>query len=79
MADVTPEVRLAMLEQAMHQLMGNGKPGIIEEIRGDLATMRETVLKAKFVFLGMFVGLMLMLFLTGSGVVSLKQLIEVLK
>lgn len=74
-----PEVRLAMLERSMHELLGNGKAGVIEEIRRDLATMRETVLKAKFVFLGMFVGLMVMLFLTGSGVVSLKQLIEVLK
>lgn len=63
----------------MHELLGNGKPGLVDQIRADLATMRETMLKAKFVFLGMFVGLMLMLFLTGSGVVSLKELIEVLK
>ncbi len=66
----------------METLLGDGtreRPGIVFEVKDDLKTIKELVMKARFVILGWFMGIMAMLFMSGAGTVSLKTLIEVLK
>jgi hypothetical protein len=72
---MTIDARIALLEQDMQSLLGNGQPGLISIIRADLNQIKEVAMKARFVLMGMFIGLMTMMFLSGTGVVSLKSLI----
>jgi hypothetical protein len=73
------ETRLALLEEDMERLLGNGRPGLIQDLRDDIGAVKELVFKARYVFLGCFAAVMLMLMLSGSGTVSLKTLLQVLK
>lgn len=73
------DTRLALLEEDMEKLLGNGRPGMIDQLREDLKDVKDLVFKARYVFLGCFVAVMIMLMLTGSGTVSLKALIQILK
>jgi hypothetical protein len=72
------ETRLAFVEDKMDQLMGNGKPGIIHELREDIGEVKDVVLKGRYILLGFFLSVMVMLFLSGSGTVSLKTILSLL-
>jgi len=63
----------------MEKLLGNGRPGRIDQLQEDLRDVKDLVFKARYVFLGCFVAVMVMLMLTGSGTVSLKALLNTLR
>jgi hypothetical protein len=68
------------------ELVGNGRPGMIDDLRAmvntlrtEVSTLGQLVVKAKSMALGGFVALMLVMVASGSGTISLKSLLEVLK
>lgn len=73
------ETRLSLLEEEMETLIGNGRPGVIQRLEDAMAEIKATLFKARYIFLGCSAALMIMLMLTGSGVVSLKALLELVK
>jgi hypothetical protein len=63
--DGTPDARLILLEEHDRMLFGNGQPGIIKELQ----TAVQSIKIWQAIAVGMII---LMQFLTSSGVVSLK-------
>jgi hypothetical protein len=75
---LSSETRLTLLEDDMEKLIGNGKQGVIQDLREDMSDLKDLVLKVRWAFWGGFSALMVMLALSGSGTVSLKSLINLL-
>lgn len=69
------EARIALLENDMETLLGNGQPGLISSMKKELSELHELALKGRYVVIGMVVAMMAMMFLSGSGTVSLKELL----
>lgn len=62
----------------MQTLLGNGQPGLIASMKKDLTELHELAIKARTVILGFVLAILLMMFLSGSGTVSLKELLLLL-
>jgi hypothetical protein len=71
--------RLSLLEGDMERLFGeDGETGIIGQIRSDISEIKQVVFKARYVLMGCFVAMMAMLVLSGSGTVSLQNILKLL-
>jgi hypothetical protein len=70
---------VAVLQKQMEQLMGNGQPGIVAELRSDSAKMREMLQGLNYKIFWAAGVIVLAIVTAGSGTVSLKTILELFK
>lgn len=75
------EKRITSLEDRMDRLYNeraHPPSGIVAEMRDDLKKLTTLAFAARYVFLGCFFAMGIMMMLTGSGTVSLSALLKFL-
>lgn len=70
--------RVAVLEDQMGRLLGNGQPGMIAELRRDMIEIRQMYADAKQKVLLFVIVIVASVMVAGNGTVSLHALLQFL-
>ena len=71
--------RIAVLEEQMERLLGNGQPGMISEMRKDMDEIREMYNEAKVKVLWFVILIIAAVVSAGNGTISLHALLQAFK